>query len=172
MLVCCMTNISTWLHEKDKKIWLFNSWHLPFLNVPYSPFHKKWNTGILTLLVSEYIIGTVSWIKKDLELSPSPPNCSKDSWKLLVLFCLYLSTGQVWWINEFWSKIYIQECSCTCTNNHLDVTNLANHGMVILNIMKTENSFSMEFLNLFLRWHILRSYLFVAKVTFIKKHVI
>ena len=69
MLVCCMTNISTWLHAGDwkfvpgsfmillkqqyRKIWLFNSWHLPFLNVPYSPFYKKWNTGILKLLVNE-----------------------------------------------------------------------------------------------------------------------
>ena len=57
-----------------------------------------------------------------------------------------------------------------CTNTHHDVTNLVNHGMVILSILRTENIFSMKFLNLCLRFHILRSHLFVEKATF-KKYV-
>ena len=32
---------------------IFNGWHMPFLIVLYSPFQKKWNTGILTYLVIE-----------------------------------------------------------------------------------------------------------------------
>ena len=72
ILVCCMRKISTmflghcWRLKTSSRpiygfikttIWwdpaIFNSWHLPFLNVPYLLFQKKWNTGILTLLVIE-----------------------------------------------------------------------------------------------------------------------
>ena len=59
----------------------------------------------------------------------------------------------------------------SCTNTHLDVTDSVNHGMV----KNTKTWISWErntiflrnkkILNLCLRWHILRSYRFVAKVT-------
>ena len=88
--------------------------------------------------------------------------------KLYENYCpfLYLSIGQVWLLNELWFKRYIQKCT------HLDVTDLVNHGMV-------ENTKSWiswgryitflrnkKMINLYLRWHILRNYRFVAKVTF------
>ena len=100
-----------------------------------------------------------------------PPNCSKDSWK--VLPCLYLSIGQSWWFNELGFKRYIQKCTLSHVQktNH-DVTDLVNHGM----IKKIETWISWEqnitflqnkkILGLGLRWHILRSYCFVAEVTF------
>ena len=59
-----------------------------------------------------------------------------------------------------------------CTNTHHDVTDLVNHGMVKStktwiswerNITFLQNK---KILNLYLRWHILRSYGFLAEVTF------
>ena len=60
----------------------------------------------------------------------------------------------------------------SCTNTHRDVTDLVNHGMVKnakawisweRNIIFLRNK---KILNLYFRWHILRSYRFVAEVTF------
>ena len=48
-------------------------------------FKKKmehWNLDI----ISCWLIGAGYQIEKYLELSTSPPNCSKDSWKLLPLY--------------------------------------------------------------------------------------
>ena len=113
ILVCCMRKISNmflgqcWRLKTSSRpiygfikttIWwdpaIFNSWHLPFLNVPYLLFQKNetlesWRYWLLRI-----------W---------SPPNCSKNLWKLLPLL-LYLSNGQVWWLNELWFKRYIQKC--------------------------------------------------------------
>ena len=68
ILVCCMTNmflVYCWRLETSSRpfydfikltIWqdlaIFNSWHLPFLNVPYSPFQENetlesWYTWLL-----------------------------------------------------------------------------------------------------------------------------
>ena len=69
-------------------------------------------------------------------------------------------------------KIYWEVHPFSCTNNHHDVTNLLNHGMVKdpktwiswgRNIIFLRNK---KILNLSLRWHILRSYRFVVEVTF------
>ena len=62
ILVYCMTNISniflahSWRLETSSRLFydfikmaiyqdlaIFNCWHLPFLNVSYSPFEKNWN---------------------------------------------------------------------------------------------------------------------------------
>ena len=96
ILVCCMRNISNmfldqcWrLETSSRPLYgfikmtvkrdpdIFNSWHLLFLIVPYSHFQKNetqesWHNWLLS-----------NWSR--LELSPSPRNCSKDSWKLLPL---------------------------------------------------------------------------------------
>ena len=59
-----------------------------------------------------------------------------------------------------------------CTNIHHDFTDLVNHGMVqntkTLISQKRNIAFlwNIKILNLCLRWHILRSYCFVAEVTF------
>ena len=69
ILVSCMTNISNmilagcWRLETSCKLFydfvkmiimaVFNGWHIPFLIVLFSPFQKRWNTGILTYLVIE-----------------------------------------------------------------------------------------------------------------------
>ena len=86
--------------------------------------------------------------------------------------CLYLSTDQVGWLHDLWFKIYSKMHLVSCTNTHHDVTNLVNHGM----IKNTKTWISWErniiflrykkLLNLRFRWHILRSYRFVAEVTF------
>ena len=69
-------------------------------------------------------------------------------------------------------KIYSKMHLVSCTNTHRDVTYLVNHGMV----KNTKTCISWErniiFLrnkkknNLCFRWHILKSYRFVAEVTF------
>ena len=86
----------------------------------------------------------------------------------------YLSTGQVWWLNELWFKRYIYSNMhlISCTNTHHDVTDLVSHEIVKntktwvsweRNITFLQNK---KTLNQCLRWHILRSYHFVAEVTF------
>ena len=64
---------------------------------------------------------------KEIELSPTPQNCSKDSWKLLLLFISINWPSLVtWWVVI--QKIYSKMHPVSCTNTH-DVTDLPNHGM-------------------------------------------
>ena len=93
----------------------------------------------------------------------------------------------MWWVNELWFKRYIHSFSLylfseyyskmhpiSCTNTHHDVTDLLNHGIV-----KTTKTWiflrkghditfqwNKKIINLCLRWLIMRSYFFVAEVTF------
>ena len=107
---------------------------------------KHWNR----YLTGYRVIGAGCLIEKGLERSLSPPNCSKDSWKLLSLLILIL-------------LIYL---------THHDVTDLVNYRMV----KNTKPWMSWErnitFLrnkkinNPCLKWHILRSHRFVAEVAF------
>ena len=107
----------------------------------------------------------------DIELSPSPPNYSKDSWKLLPSFVSinWPSLVTEWFIVQ---KIYSKMHPDSCTNIHHDVTDLVNLGLVENTKMWISWERNMTFLrnkkilNLCLRWHILRSYCFVAEVTF------
>ena len=45
-------------------------------------------------------------------------------------FCLHLSIGQVWRVNELKFKRYIQKYTVSRTNTHHDVTDLVSHGLV------------------------------------------
>ena len=117
---------------------------------------KYWNLDI----IDYWVIGTDFLIEKDLELSPSPPNCSTNSWKLLPWKSL--SRSQVWW-QVFVQKIYSKFHPVLCAHNYREVTDLGNHGMV--KIVKTWRPWGMNInflwnkniLKLCLRWHILRS---------------
>ena len=85
---------------------------------------KHWNLDI----VGYWVIGAVCEIEKDLKLSPSPPDCSKDSLKLLPF---YLWIGQVWWLNKLWFKSYIKQMHPVLrTNTYHDVTDLVNDWML------------------------------------------
>ena len=102
-----------------------------------------------------------------MEPSPSPPNCSKDYWKLLPLLISinWPSLVTSWVVVR---KIYSKMHLVSSTNTHRDVTDLVNHGM--LKNIKTWISWernivflrNIKFLNLCLRWHIWKSYRFVA----------
>ena len=103
--------------------------------------------------------------------SPSPPNCSKDYWKLLLLliFINWPSLVTSWVvILKIYSKLYL----VSWTNTHLDITDSVNHEMVQNTktwITWEQNKiflWNQKIINLWLRWHILRSYRFVAEVTF------
>ena len=84
--------------------------------------------------------------------------------------CLYLSVGKVWWLMSCGSKDIFKNAPCTYT--HHGITNLVNHGMVKNTKDRTSWERNTTFLknkkilNLCLTWHILRSYCFVAEVTF------
>ena len=101
---------------------------------------------------------------------PSPPNRSKISEKYCP--CLYLSTDQVWWVNELWLKRYIQKWTVLCTNTYHDVTYLVNHRMVKNKKTWIPRERYINFLwdkkivNLCFKYHILSSFCFVAEVIF------
>ena len=143
ILVCCMINISNMLLTEhwrletksrpfygfikmtiERDLAIFDSWQLPFLIAPYPSFQnmKHWNLDIL----AHWIIGIDSYIEKDMELSPSHPNCLTDSWKLLLLF-LYINWPSLvtWWVVI--QIIYLKMHPASCTNTHHDVLDLVNH---------------------------------------------
>ena len=85
---------------------------------------------------------------------------------LISINCPSLVTSWVV-VQKIYSKMYL----FSCTNTHHDVTDSVNYGMVkntktwiswTRNIIFLRNQ---KILNLCLRWHILRSYRFVAEVT-------
>ena len=112
-------------------------------------------------------------MEKDLEPNPSAPNCSKDYRKLLpqLIFINWPSLVTLWVVvQQIYSKMYL----VSCTNTLRDITDSVKHEMVIntkIWISWEQNIIFLQYkkiLNLCLRWHILRSYCFVAEVTFIK----
>ena len=121
---------------------------------------KHWNLSIF----GYWVIGAGCSIKKDLESSPSLPNCSKDHWKLLSMLISinWPSLVTSWFVVQ---KIF-KNAPCFM------VTDLVNHGMAKTsktwiswewNIIFLRNK---KIVNLCFRWHILRSYRFVMEVTF------
>ena len=145
-----------------------SNWWFPFLILPYSSFHwKHWKLDIIVY----WVIGAGCQIEKGLKLSPTPPNCSKDFRKMLPLLISINSPNLVdkWVVVQ---KIYSKMHPVSCNNTHHDVTDLVNHGIV----KKTKTLISREqnitfpwnkkILKLCLWLHILRSYRFVAEVTF------
>ena len=106
---------------------------------------------------------------KDLELSTSPPNCSKDSRKVfaLVFVCQLAKFDD---LMSCGSKDILKKCTVSCTTTHHDITDLVIHGVFentknwILWEQNITFLWNKKVLNLFLRWHILRSYLFVVQV--------
>ena len=118
------------------------------------------------------VFGEGCKIEKDLELSPSPANCSSKGFpKIIVLVYNYLLTkfGD---LMSCGSKDNSEMHPVSCFNTHHDVTELVNHRMV----ENTKTWISWEqnitflwnkkILNLCLKWHILRSYRFLAEATF------
>ena len=138
---------------------IFNGRHIPILIALYLPCQKMkhWNLD----LFGYWAIGA----------SPSPPNCLKDYWKLLLLLISINWPGLVTlWVvvQKIYSKMYL----VSCTNSYRDVTDLVNHRVVKikktwisweLNVIFLQNK---KIIFLCFRWHILRSYHFVAEVTF------
>ena len=116
-------------------------------------------------------MGQVAKLKRTWNLASSPPNCSKDYWKLLYLLISinWPSLVTSWYVvQEIYSKMHL----VSCTNTDRDVTDLVNHGMVKntkswisweWNIIFVRNK---KIPNLCFRWHVLRGYRFVAEVTF------
>ena len=101
-----------------------------------------------------------------MELSPSPPNSLKHSWKLLFFFIsINWSKLVAQWMGA--RKIYSKMHPVSRTNTRRDITDLVNH--VTVKTTKTwissERNIKKKF-HMWLRWHIMRSYHCVAGVTF------
>ena len=144
ILVCCMTNISNmflaewWRLETSSRpfydfikmtiqqdLAIFNGWHIPFLIVLYSPFQKN------ETLESWHI-----WLlKRTWNLAPVSQIVQKITENYCA--CLYLSTGQVWWLHDLWLKRYIQKCTLSFVPI-LIVTSLIWQIMEWLKIQKLE----------------------------------
>ena len=101
-----------------------------------------------------------------MELSPSSPNSLKNSWKLLFFFIsINWSKLVAQWMGA--RKIYSKMHPVSRTNTRRDITDLVNH--VTVKTTKTwissERNIKKKF-HMWLRWHIMRSYHCVARVTF------
>ena len=99
---CCQSS--------DKQLWIpiFNSWHLPFLNVCYSPYKKK-----------ETLESSLNWLLSNWSRllnwktpGPSSPNCSRDFWKLLSMFISikWQSVMTKWVVDIFKKDIFKMHC--------------------------------------------------------------
>ena len=66
---------------------IYNSWHLLFLNVPYSPFKEKWNTGILEQVAKFKRTWNLATVLQKVQKIPKS-YCP----------CLHLSNRQVCWL--------------------------------------------------------------------------
>ena len=121
-------------------------------NCPLLTFSKKWNTGILAYLVIEEL-GQVAKLKRTCKLAPVSKIVQKITENFCI--CLYLSTGQVWWLHDLWFK--------RCLVNHGMVKNKKTWISWERNIIILQNK---KIPNLCFRWYILRSYRFIAEVTF------
>ena len=108
----------------------------------------------------------------DLKLNTSPPNCPKDSWKLLPLLISINWPSMVTQLVVV-QKIYWKIHPASCNNIYHDVIDLVNHSGMVKNT-KTWMSWQWNItflqnkkkINICLRWNILKNYCFVAEVTF------
>ena len=127
----------------------------------FSKKMKHWNLDI----IGYWVIWAGCYIKKTWNLAPVLQIVQKIPENYCP--CLYLLIGQVWWLNELWFETYIQKCTVLCTNTCHDVTDLVKNTKTCIswewNTMFLQNK---KILNLYIRCHILRSYRFVAEVTF------
>ena len=122
-----------------------------------------------------------NWLVSNLSrfLKWKVPGTSQQSIKLLRKFLKIIAFGYVYKLVKFVDLIscgskntYSKMHPASCFNTHHDVTDFVYHGMV--NNTKTWTSWkcnitfpqNKKILNLHLRWHILRSYCFVAGATF------
>ena len=94
-------------------------------------------------------------------------NMESESWHVMGNYIYNWPSLVTWVVIQ-----KIKKCTVSCTNSHHDVKGLVNQGNVKntktwiswernVTFLRTKNIF-----NLCLRWHILRSYRFVAEVTF------
>ena len=132
-LICFWFNARVWklvpfpfmisLKWQCSKIW-------PFLMLAFTTFNftlftfsmKRWNLDI----IGYWVIGAGSKIKKGLELSLGPLNCSKDFWKLLLLH-ISINWPSLVTLSVVVQNTYLRMHPVSCTNAHHDVTDLVNH---------------------------------------------
>ena len=149
----------------ERNLIIFNSWHLPFLIVPYSHFQKN-----------ETLESWNSWLLSNLSrlLNWKGPGTKLQYSKMFKRFLKITALASIYQLTNFGdlmscgSKMHL----VACTNTHHDVTDFVDLGIA----KNTKTWISLErnitflgnkkVLNLRLRWHILRSYCVEAEVTF------
>ena len=146
ILACYMTNISNmflahcWRLETSSRpfydfikmkikrdLVICNSQHLLFLIVTFSKKIKLWNLGISWQ--SLHLLCNWNRLLLEKDLSTSPPNCVKHSWKLLSLFISINWQGLVTSLVVI-QMIYWKMHPVSCANIHHDVTDLVNHRVI------------------------------------------
>ena len=101
-------------------------------------------------------------------LNPSPPDCSKDSWKIIALVFIY-QLANFGDLMSYGSKDIFKYAPCLF---HHDVTDMVNQDMAKDTKIWVSWEWNVNFLwnkkilNIYLRWHISRNYCFVAEVIF------
>ena len=96
----------SWFYQNDNiaDLVIFNSWHLPFLIILYSPSEKNgtvesWHNWLLnnwSMLLYWNLVPVLQNVQK------IPENYYPR---------LYLSIDKVWWLNKLWFKKYTQKCT-------------------------------------------------------------
>ena len=117
------TILIKWKHSKIRPFLIVGIYHFSLSLAYYlSQKMKHWNLDITGYWVTE----AGFYIEEVLELSQSPPNCSKDSWKI---FFLLTSTNWPSLVRVVLQKIYSQMHPVSHTNTYHDTTNLINKGI-------------------------------------------
>ena len=109
-----------------ENISIFNSWIYNFYMSLIQLFKKKKHQN--HDIIGYWINGAGYKSKRTWNLSSGLQIVQKITENYCL--CLYLSIGQVWWINELWFHRSIQKRIVLCTIAHHDVTDLVNQGMV------------------------------------------
>ena len=154
---------------------IFNNWHLPFLNVLYSPFPKNetlqpWHN--LLLINSSKLLnwkGPETGANPNLKLAQKNPESYFPCLYLVYILFIFITFGV---LMSSCSEDLFNMHPVSFTNTHHDVAGFVNH-----RIVKNPNTWTSweqninflrnkKILNLHLRWCIFRSDRFVAEVTF------
>ena len=115
---------------------------------------KHWNLEI----IGYWEIRAGCYLERTCNLTPvlqivqkTTENCS---------LWLYISTDEIWWLNELWFKRYIQKC----TLSRVLILVITSQIWWIMGCLKIKYNFSTKWTNFYhIRWHISEKILFISE---------
>ena len=142
------------------------SWYLLFLVLPYSLFQKQLYTKKIDILSNWSRL--LNWKVRGTSLQSS---------KLFKRFLKNIALPYIYQLTKFGGLIscgskYIFKNALSCTITHHNVIDLVNHMMIENTKFWVSQEWNITFLwnkkilNWCFKWNILRSYIYVAEVTF------